>query len=119
MSIKNSRLFAKLYLDEDIQKIVADALRMRGFDVISSHELNRTGMSDVQQLDYAIMQGRSFVTFNVAHFAELDKKYTASGKRHYGIILSRQLPISEMVKRLLRLLNNFTADELENNIWWL
>jgi predicted nuclease of predicted toxin-antitoxin system len=119
MNNGNARLFAKLYLDEDVHRRVANALRIRGFDVVSAHEVGRRGVTDQQQLDYAISQERSLVTFNVVDYVKLNNEYIASGKRHYGIILSKQSPIGEMVRRLLRLLDKFTADELESNLWWL
>jgi len=76
-------------------------------------------MTDGQKLNYAISQERALVTFNVADYVKLNNEYTASGKRHYGVILSEQLPIGEIVRRLLRLLSKFTAGELENSLWWL
>jgi len=89
MSDRNTSLFAKVYLDEDVHKRVADGLRLRGFDVVSSHEIGRKGMTDQQQLDYAISQERLLVTFNVSDYVKLGREYAASGKRHYGIALSR------------------------------
>jgi len=112
-------LFARLYLDEDVHKRVANALRMRGFDVVSAHETGQRGMTDQQQLDYAISQGRALVTFNVVDYVKLNNEYVASGKKHYGIILSEQLPVGEMVRRLLQLLGKFSAGELRNGLWWL
>ena len=119
MTNSGSHLFARLYFDEDVHKGVSNSLRTRGFDAVSAHEVGQIGISDQQQLEYAISQGRLLVTFNVSDYVKLGKEYMALGKRHYGIIVSRQLPIGEMVKKLLRLLNEFTADELDNNIWWL
>jgi len=112
-------LFAKLYLDEDIHKRVASALRIRGFDVVSAHEIENKGISDQQQLDYAISQKRSLVSFNIGDYVKIHKEYIILSKKHYGIIISEQLPIGELVNRLLELLNKFTADELEDNLWWL
>ena len=119
MSIEDTRLFAELYLDEDVHKRVASALRMRGFNVVSAHEVDMRGMTDRQQLGYAVSQKRSLVTFNVVHYVKLNNEYMISGKSHYGIIVSKQLPIGEMVSRLLQLLNRFTVDELESKLWWL
>jgi predicted nuclease of predicted toxin-antitoxin system len=36
----------KLYLDEDMSSRVAQALRSKGFDVVSSHEVGNDGLSD-------------------------------------------------------------------------
>ncbi len=69
MNSKYNRLFARLYLDEDVHKRVANAPRIRGFDVISAHEMENWGIPDQQQLEYAISQERSLVTFNVGDYA--------------------------------------------------
>jgi len=39
----DASLFIRLYLDEDVHKRVAAALRLRHFDVISAHEIDRLG----------------------------------------------------------------------------
>ena len=43
----------KLYLDEDVHKNVATALRLKGYDVVSSHEVQKQSLSDHKQLDFA------------------------------------------------------------------
>jgi hypothetical protein len=58
----------RLYLDEDVHKKVATALRLKGYDVISTHEAQKQSLSDYQQLEYAISQQRAIFTFNVGDF---------------------------------------------------
>ncbi|MCK6566950.1 MAG: hypothetical protein HUU12_05045 [Anaerolineales bacterium] len=41
------------------------------------------------------------------------------GKEHWGIILSNREPIGELLRRILRLLNTVSAEELKNQIRWL
>jgi hypothetical protein len=41
------------------------------------------------------------------------------GKEHWGIILSNREPIGELLRRILRLLNSVSADELKNQVRWL
>lgn len=113
------QLFAKLYLDEDVHKRLAQALRLRGYDVVSAHEIGYTGLTDSEQLAYAVSQSRVIVTFNVEDFVKLNIEYQNAGKEHFGIIVSKQRRIGEMVRRLSEFLNQWTSDELENNIWWL
>jgi len=66
-----SPLFIRLYLDEDVHKRVASALRLRHFDVISAHEVGHWGLSDEEQLTYAATEGRALFTFNTADYLRL------------------------------------------------
>jgi hypothetical protein len=47
-------LFIDLYLDEDVDVLVADLIRARGFTVITTQEAGNIGGSDRQQLAAAI-----------------------------------------------------------------
>lgn len=119
MAASKGALFIRLYLDEDIFKDVAQALRMRGFDAVSVHELGRQGFSDTEQLDYAATESRAVFSFNAVDYLALHREYRSSAKAHAGIIVSKQLPISEVIRRLLKLLNSVTATEMQNQLWWL
>jgi uncharacterized protein with PIN domain len=48
----------KLYLDEDVRKKVATALRLKGYDVVSAHEVQNQSLSDKRQLEYAVSEQR-------------------------------------------------------------
>jgi len=48
----------KLYLDEDVHKKIALSLRLKGYDVISAHEVKNQGLPDYKQLQYAISEQR-------------------------------------------------------------
>lgn len=109
----------RLYLDEDVHKKVAVALRIKGYDVISVHEVKNWGVSDFQQLEYATSQGRAIFTFNKADFIKLHNEYTEGGKSHFGILLSKQIPLNECVKRLTMFLFEHTSEEVKNNIYWI
>jgi len=112
-------LFIRLYLDEDIVKNVAPALRARGFDAISVHELSHYGWSDAEHLTYAAAERRAIFTFNAPDYITLHKDYLAKRKPHAGIIVSKQHPIRETIRRLLGLLNRVTAGEMQNQFWWI
>ena len=114
-----SPLFIRLYLDEDVQKRVASALRLRHFDVVTAHELRRWGLSDEEQLTYAATEGRALFTYNTPDYLRLHLDWLQRGKEHFGIIVSDQLLVGETVRRLLNLLNRVTADEMRNQIRWL
>ena len=114
-----SALFIRLYLDEDVHKRVASALRLRHFDVVSAHELGRWALSDEEQLTLAAAERRALFTFNAPDYLRLHSEWLQNGKEHSGIILSDQLPIGETIRRLLNLLNRVTGDEMRNDIRWL
>ena len=109
----------KLYLDEDVHKKIASALRLKGYDVISAHEVQKQSLPDYQQLDYAIGEQRAIFTFNAGDFDKLHKEYIKSGKHHFGIILSKQIPLSETIKRLTKFLFEHSKEEIKNNIFWI
>ena len=44
-----------LFLDEDVHSGLGDALRKRGYDVIHAQELERKGLSNLDQLLFAIV----------------------------------------------------------------
>ena len=114
-----SPVFIRLYLDEDVHKRVAYALKLRHFDVISTHELGRWGLSDEEQLSYATNEGRALFTYNTSDYLPIHQDWIRRGREHYGLIVSNQLPIGETIKRMLNLLNRLTADEIRNQIRWL
>lgn len=101
----------RLYLDEDAHNKIALALRLRGYDVISAHEVNNWGIPDYTQLEYAISKQRAIFTFNIGDFQRLHKEYGESEKEHFGILLSKQLPFGETLSRLTRFLFAHTASK--------
>ena len=50
---------------------------------------------------------------------ERDTSWSSEGREHAGIILSVQMPIGGLLKRMLRLLDQVTADEMKNNLRYL
>lgn len=109
----------KLYLDEDVHKKIALALRLKGYDVISAHEAQKQSLSDYQQLEYAIVEQRAIFTFNVGDFNRLHKEYMENGKNHFGILLSKQMPIAETIRCLTKFLFSHLSEEIKNNIFWI
>jgi uncharacterized protein with PIN domain len=109
----------RLYLDEDVHKKVATALRLKGYDVVSAHEVQKQSLTDERQLSYAAAQQRAIFTFNAGDFLRMHKEYLARGAGHYGILLSKQIPIGETVKRLTTFLYSHTSEEIRNNVFWI
>lgn len=109
----------KLYLDEDVDPLLATILRDRGYDVLTTHEVKMHKSDDYKQIDFATTQGRAILTHNIRDFYRIAKEYGKINKFHTGIILSSQLPFKEFLKRTLRLLNKHNADDILNHVVWL
>ena len=109
------QFFVALYTDADVTPKLARLLRERGFDAISAHEADNTELEDSEHLAYAVGQGRAILTYNSKDYAPLFDQYRWAGREHRGILVSEQLRIGELLRRVLRFLNVVTADEMRNN----
>jgi hypothetical protein len=116
------RLFAALYTDEDVSPNLAPALRRRGYTEQSAIEASNIGVSDEAQLAYATEKGMALLTYNIQHFLPLAEAWYLNGQEHAGLILSEQFSqrqFGELLQRVLRLLNRWTADEIKNQTVFL
>ena len=112
-------IFIKLYLDEDVSVLIAELLRIRGFDAVTGRDAGQLEKSDKEQLAYAISESRALLTHNRADFEALALDYFAREQPHCGIILAVQHPEHELVQRLLVILNNIAADEVQNQLIYI
>lgn len=84
-----------VYADEDVDRPLTEALRERGFDVLTAGEAGLLGAPDERQLEHATSLGRALVSLNRLHFRRLHARWRADGRRHAGIIvLPQQGPIA-------------------------
>ena len=109
----------RLYLDEDVDPLLAHILRSRGVDCLSTQDANNLGRTDPDQLTFAVDNGRAILTFNVKDFVQLASTYTVSGRQHSGIIVSDHLPFRELLRRTLILLQHHVHDDLTDKLLWL
>ena len=112
-------IFIKLYLDEDVDILIAELIRSQGFQAATTDELGRKGKSDSQQLEYAVSKQSVIVTHNRLDFEELAQRYFVESRTHYGIIISVQRLPHQIAEQLLKILNDFTADEMKNQIIYI
>jgi len=106
----------KLYLDEDVRPLLAEILRGRGYDVVSCIEKKLIGLSDEEQIKYAIKEKRTLFTHNIKDFVRLHKKYC---HLHYGIILAEQISFKVLVHRILKFYLRSSVNEVKGKIVWL
>ncbi len=110
----------KLHLNENLSPRLARELRKYGFDVMATQEMeDMLSAPDDVQLAHAASEQRAILTFNIGDFSILHEHYMTEGKEHWGIILSNREFIGELLRRILRLLNSVSADELKNQVRWL
>ena len=112
----------RLYMDEDtMHQPVITGLRARGIDVTSVGEEENEGLEDIDQLEFARVQGRVVCTSNARDFYRLHTEYLREGKIHSGIIVipQQRYGIGEQIGRLLRLIAAKSAEDMQNNIEFL
>lgn len=110
----------RLYLDEDtISRALISALRARNVDVLTAQEANNMGIPDEAQLAYALSQQHVLFTFNTRDFVQLHTQYLARGQEHTGIIVSDQLQVGVILRRLLKLMDARTATDMYNHLEFL
>ncbi|MDX2214754.1 MAG: DUF5615 family PIN-like protein [Oculatellaceae cyanobacterium bins.114] len=75
--------------------------------------------TDAAQLAYAVSQARTLVTHNRIDFEELIQSYFNSGQMHYGVIFAVRRSPQEIAQRLLAILNQVTAEEMQNQVRYI
>lgn len=114
-----NRLFIELFLDEDVDVLVATLLRAQGFVAVTTQEARQMGNDDDEQLAYAVSQQQTLLTHNRDHFVALAREHFTTGAKHYGIIIAVRRPPQEVARRLLPILNQRTADEMEDQVRYI
>ena len=113
------RLFIELYLDEDVSVLVARLVRSQGFVATTVMDEGQTGKTDAEQLVYAISRRKTSLTHNRADFEALGRQNAETGQLHCGIIIATRQTPHEITRRLLAILNDVTADEMENQLRYI
>jgi len=109
----------KLLLDEQIWEYLATLLRAQGFDVIHVCEVGLDQTPDPEIFRSAVENHRAIVTFNTKHFVPLARQYAREGKVHYGVVVSNEIPQGELKRRVTKLLESVSADDLMNMVRFL
>ncbi|MBL1208686.1 DUF5615 family PIN-like protein [Geminocystis sp. GBBB08] len=114
-----NRLFIELYLDEDVNVLVADLIRARGFSITTVRDEEMLQKTDPEQLSYCVNQKKTLVTHNRADFEKLVQEYFKLNQTHYGVIIAVRHPPQEIARRLLKIVNHLTADEMRNQVRYI
>ncbi|MFQ6061630.1 MAG: DUF5615 family PIN-like protein [Methanosarcinales archaeon] len=109
----------RIYTNENIYGTVARVLRGWGYDAISAPESRRLTVPDEEQMEFAVNQRRTILTFDIKDYTRLHTEYISSGLHHYGIIISKRLKIKELLQRLQKLLQTLTAEDMYDRLEYL
>jgi predicted nuclease of predicted toxin-antitoxin system len=112
-------LFAKVYLDENIDLRLPALLRHRGFRATTAHAVGLLGADDLTQLLYAAAHRYCLVTHNGRHFEQLHQHFMTNDQTHSGIIVASAKNVYRLAGRLGKLLNTLASDEIANQIFYV
>ena len=110
---------AGLYTDEDVNVLVAELMRRRGFRAAATRDRGRLGICDASQLEYATSQGMAILTHNRGDFEELHRQCIAEERTHAGIIIALTNRPYAIARKVGCLLNRYTADEMRNQLLYV
>lgn len=99
-----------VYLDEDVDVLLADLLGARGLRATITRDAGLLGKTDAEQLSFAASHGMAILTHNRVDFEKLHRQYLAAGATHSGILVAIRRRPRSLLANLLRLLNRLSAD---------
>jgi predicted nuclease of predicted toxin-antitoxin system len=109
-------------LDHHVPERFAVDLRLRGFDAQIAREVGNERASDETHLRWATEHGRVVLTSDFDDYPNLAEGWFFEGRDHAGIILLEQprwTSYGTLLRRLLRLLDTLTSEEMVNRVEWL
>ena len=111
----------RLYTDENMNPSLAQALSDHGYDALSCHAAGNAnlGLSDEWQTEWATSQGRAIPSANVRDFSLIATRWSQQGRMHRGILLIRNLPLSDQIRRTVDFLNRYSATDVSNTMMWV
>jgi len=99
-------------LDEDLPGSAAEIARGLGLDATSVHEIGRRGLPDPEQFQFAMQEGRIFVTRNRDDFRRLVvAAFEASAPSPGVLVVPRTLP-NTAPARIAHALHRWHDDQL-------
>ena len=89
--------------------------------MLTAHEAGLAGVADVVVLAWAARDGRALYTFNAGDYCHLHSEYMRQGLEHAGIVVvpRQRYAVGEQLRRLFRLMNARSAEEMRNQLEFL
>lgn len=106
----------RFHLDENVDPVIASALRRYGIDVTTTVDAGLRTSSDEAQLEFARREKRVVITHD-RDFLRMAR----SGKEHFGVAYCQagERSIGELIRMLQLIYDVLTPDEMENHIEFL
>ncbi len=107
------------YLDEDIPATVVQALRARGFTLLTTTEADALAEDDESQLIRSSGLGYVLVTHNRWHFRRLHEQFERAERIHGGIaLLPQDTHVDRLILRLALMLDWIgEQDATQSKLW--
>src|SRR5258706_9124361 len=101
----------RFHLDENVDEAIAVGLRGRGIYATTTSERGLGGVTDEQQLQFALNEERVIVTYDDDLLA-----LHATGTRHAGIAFSalRTRTIGQIIRKFLSLSRNYHLADMSS-----
>jgi predicted nuclease of predicted toxin-antitoxin system len=99
----------KFYLDEDLSPKIAEILRKKGVDAVSTHEIGAVEASDLRQLEFAGKEKRCLVTRNRDDFIKLTIRFFNDHRPHHGILIIPYTIPGDQFSRMAALIKTFAS----------
>ncbi len=106
-----------LYFDEGVDIAISDGLKRRGTNTVSARDSGNLGLSDKNQLNFAIGKNFVFVT-NDSDFLALVIKPKSE---HHGIIYfeKTKYSVGDVIRKIEDLLSFLEPENFKNHIEFL
>lgn len=107
----------RIYADENVNVAIIEGLRRRGVEAWSAMDKGKLGLTDEEQLRYALEERATIFT----HDDDFLSMVAESGIDHCGIIYVHQehLSIGECIRRLKSIVETMSSEEMRNRILFL
>jgi predicted nuclease of predicted toxin-antitoxin system len=107
----------RVYLDEDVDVLLAGLLTARGYDCLTTTAAGRLGRTDEEQLEFALQESRVLITHNRTDFEDLARVWWAARRDHAGIVLAlRRADVYDLARHVLPVLRLYDQAAWRNTI---
>lgn len=110
----------RIYINESVHVAIAVGLQQRGVDAWSARDAGNLGLTDEEQLAYAIREHAAIFTHD-ADFLRIAHARAQQGQEHWGIIYvpEQKLSIGECIRRLAQYALIAEAEDMKNRVEFL